>query len=66
MMFIFFILSGKPKITYFKVITGANQQIFGLDISVNDIKTVKVSESFDELVNDLANEVGMKPILGVF
>ena len=54
-MFIFFVLSGKAEITYFKVIMGADEEILGFDISMDNIKTVKVGKSFNNLIDDFPN-----------
>ena len=56
-------MSGEAEIADFELISfGANQQIFGLDISMHHVLGVKVIHSFQKLVDKEFDTVAIQAI----
>lgn len=55
--FLFFLdLPGKTEITYFESVILTDKEVFWLDVPMDDVKSMEIDESFEELIYEGAND----------
>jgi hypothetical protein len=59
-------LPREAKIAYFQLLFIADEQIFRLDVPVDDIKRMHVGQGLEQLVHEQPNELGLQTIRGFF